>query len=310
MDRASDNGSAFEEALATKPQPWAGNRMPRARNIKHGFFTNEQLALCPFEARLLFAGLWLLADREGRLEDRPLKIKANIMPFDNVDCDQLLTVLENNDLITRYSRDGRKCIWINTFLEHQKPHHNEPASDLPEYGGSTSENGRSASEESASTSDKHTKHGIQDSAFRIQDSDTTPSASSDSEGVFEMTPKASDVQGADSPQPSAPEYSREFEVFWEVFPETRKRDKADAWRAWKKAIKIAGAGEIISAAGEYAESPLGRSEFARMPATWLNKQSWQDDRRSWQIGGQKTRGDPRGTFAAAARYLKSTGGSP
>jgi len=42
----------------------------RSRNIKPGFFKNEIIAEMPTETRLLFIGLWLLADREGRLEDR------------------------------------------------------------------------------------------------------------------------------------------------------------------------------------------------------------------------------------------------
>ena len=50
--------------------------MARARNIKPGFFANENLAECDPLARLLFAGLWCLADREGRLEDRPKRIAA------------------------------------------------------------------------------------------------------------------------------------------------------------------------------------------------------------------------------------------
>ena len=39
----------------------------RARDIKPGFFKNDQLAECSMAARLLFPGLWMLADREGRL---------------------------------------------------------------------------------------------------------------------------------------------------------------------------------------------------------------------------------------------------
>ena len=41
--------------------------MARARNIKPGFFRNADLAELTFEARLLFIGLWTLADSEGRL---------------------------------------------------------------------------------------------------------------------------------------------------------------------------------------------------------------------------------------------------
>jgi hypothetical protein len=62
--------------------------MARARNIKPGFFANDVLAEIDPLGRLLFAGLWTIADREGRLEDRIKKIKAQILPYDDCDCDQ------------------------------------------------------------------------------------------------------------------------------------------------------------------------------------------------------------------------------
>ena len=49
--------------------------MARARNIKPGFFLNEELGVLPPLVRILFAGLWCIADRDGRLEDRPKRIK-------------------------------------------------------------------------------------------------------------------------------------------------------------------------------------------------------------------------------------------
>lgn len=100
--------------------------MARTRLIKPGFFKNEQLAECPPLARLLFAGLWTLADRNGYLEDRPLRIKAEILPFDNCDCHALLTELAGVLLITRFTENGRRFIHIPTFTEHQRPHQKEP----------------------------------------------------------------------------------------------------------------------------------------------------------------------------------------
>ena len=50
--------------------------MARARNIKPSFFTNELLGTEDPMVSLTFAGLWCLADKEGILEDRPLRIKA------------------------------------------------------------------------------------------------------------------------------------------------------------------------------------------------------------------------------------------
>lgn len=111
--------------------------MARVRNIKPSFFKNEDLAECSAFARLLFAGLWTIADREGRLEDRPKRIKADILPYDTVDGEQLLAELAAKNFIARYEIEGNKYIQILTFTEHQKPHQNEQASVIPAQDGST-----------------------------------------------------------------------------------------------------------------------------------------------------------------------------
>lgn len=111
--------------------------MARARNIKPGFFRNEQLAELPFEYRLLFIGLWTLADREGRLEDRPKRIRMEVFPADDVNCEAGISALETCGLIVRYQDQGNAYIWIPTFLDHQKPHLREAASTIPPYQGQT-----------------------------------------------------------------------------------------------------------------------------------------------------------------------------
>jgi len=103
----------------------------RSRNLKPGFYKNEQLAECSFAARILFTGLWCLADREGRLEDRPKKIKMEIFPADNLEISDLIDELINYELVVQYEVDGRKCLWIPGFLKHQNPHPKEAASELP-----------------------------------------------------------------------------------------------------------------------------------------------------------------------------------
>ena len=109
--------------------------MARARNIKPGFYTNEDLVECSLAARLLYPGLWMLADREGRLEDRPKKIKMSIFPADNLDIESLLSELEQYGFIKRYSSDNKKVISIPNFNDHQSPHGREQDSVLPdEYG--------------------------------------------------------------------------------------------------------------------------------------------------------------------------------
>jgi len=106
--------------------------MARSRNLKPGFFKNEDLAECTPWARLCFAGLWTLADREGRLEDRPKRIKGELFAFDSIEVEPLLAELERRKFIERYAApDGRPLIQVLQFLKHQNPHHREPDSELP-----------------------------------------------------------------------------------------------------------------------------------------------------------------------------------
>lgn len=103
----------------------------RARNIKPGFFTNDELAELPSLVRLLFVGMWCMADRSGRMKDRPKKIKAEVLPFDDIDTDVSLDLLARAGFIDRYTVDGNKYIQINNFSKHQSPHIKESASEIP-----------------------------------------------------------------------------------------------------------------------------------------------------------------------------------
>lgn len=105
--------------------------MARSRNIKPGFFRNEELVELAFEVRLLFIGLWTLADRAGRLEDRPKRIKMAIFPADEIDIEAGLSALAGAGFITRYVKAGCAYIAIPTWGKHQNPHHREPESQIP-----------------------------------------------------------------------------------------------------------------------------------------------------------------------------------
>lgn len=110
--------------------------LARARSIKPGFFTNEDLAEVPPLGRILFAGLWTLADREGRLEDRPNRIKVAVLPYDSVKVENLLGDLSGGGFIVRYESNGKRYIAIPTWHLHQNPHHMEAPSDIPAPEGS------------------------------------------------------------------------------------------------------------------------------------------------------------------------------
>lgn len=109
--------------------------MARARNIKPGFFRNADLVELSFEARLLFIGLWTLADRDGRLDDRPKQIKMELFPADSVDCNALLDDLAATGMLARYSVDGKRYLQVVNFSKHQNPHRDEKASTIPDQNG-------------------------------------------------------------------------------------------------------------------------------------------------------------------------------
>ena len=105
--------------------------MARARNIKPGFFKNELLAEMPPETRLLFMGLWCLADREGRFEDRPKKIKMELFPCDSFSIEDSLALLAKDGFLLRYEVDGKRYAQVVNFTKHQMPHHKEVPSEIP-----------------------------------------------------------------------------------------------------------------------------------------------------------------------------------
>jgi len=116
--------------------------MARTRYIKPGFFTNENLTEFSPWHRLLFAGLWIIADRAGRLEDRPKRIKAEVFPHDTIapsDVDGWLADLAagSEPFIVRYEVGGKSYIQIVKWSANQKPHKNETPSMIPPLARTT-----------------------------------------------------------------------------------------------------------------------------------------------------------------------------
>lgn len=154
----------------------------RARNIKPGFYKNEDLAECSAWARLIFPGLWMLADREGRLEDRPKRIKAELLPFDSQEIDPLLNELEARGFIHRYTVDGGNFIQITAFAVHQTPHYSEKDSVIkpPRLQESAADDDPVDSEKLSPSSPPDSK---KDGASRRRDSKRTPE-NSGSDGLI------------------------------------------------------------------------------------------------------------------------------
>lgn len=108
--------------------------MARSRNIKPALFNNEILGVSDPLYTLLFQSLWLIADREGRLEDRPLRIKVEAFPYrENINVDAMLQWLTEKGFIIRYAYGENRYIQVVNFAKHQNPHKNEKESLIPKF---------------------------------------------------------------------------------------------------------------------------------------------------------------------------------
>jgi hypothetical protein len=213
----------------------------RARNIKPGFFKNEDLAECDLSARLLFIGLWCLADREGRLEYRPRKIKAEVFPYDNVSIDKLVHQLADKKFIIIYSINGLNYIQIENFTKHQNCHIKEQMSTIqaPCSSGVEHQPGTSCA----------------------QLNPESPLLNPESP-LLNNTPPS------------------DFNIFWEAYPNKKEKKYAlKCWKKINGTRPpIEKLLEAIRKQIEWRKNANGefRPEW-KNPATWLNKGCWDDE---------------------------------
>jgi hypothetical protein len=93
---------------------------------------NETLGTADPLYSLIFEGLWCMADREGRLEDRPLRIHASINPYrPSASTVLALDWLVRERFVIRYVIGGVGYLAVVNFCDHQQPHIKEAPSKIP-----------------------------------------------------------------------------------------------------------------------------------------------------------------------------------
>jgi hypothetical protein len=250
--------------------------MARARNIKPGFFKNEVLAELSLGTRLIFIGLWCLADREGRLEDRPKRIKLELLPFDDFDVSLALDELEGHGFIHRYTVEGVSIIQVVNFAKHQSPHGTERDSELPDQNGCLTVNQRG-------------KNGYITNIEQVGNSSLTvkkrvPNALNPDSLIpdslipeYPQTPKGAEREV--EPKKPGAKLPKGFEVFWAAYP--RKEGKLAAAKAFAKAVKLVEhphpTEALTEAALAFAKACAGKDpQYIAHPTTWLNQGRWAD----------------------------------
>lgn len=246
--------------------------MARARNIKPKFFQNDELGELSPLARLLFIGLWTIADFKGCLEYRAKRMKTQLLPYDECSVEELVSALDKSGFIAIYSVASRTYIKIIKFAEHQNPHKNEKdaGSEIPDI--TEKDSGISELKQDGTTRDKNGTARA-DSLLLIPDS-LIPQP--DSGIPFKPTSPASDL-------------AEQFEEVWAAYPKRAGSSKADSLKAWKARIKAgATAAEILEGVWRYAKYvAANRTEdrFIKQPQTFFGPGD--HFRSDWSVGPQQ-----------------------
>jgi hypothetical protein len=113
-------------------------QVARMRMLKPELFLDYELWAAEHGSGLpvirAYEGLWCVADRAGRFKWQAQRIKAQVLPYDELDMDALLEVLVAGGWIERYGKEGEYG-WVTNFTEHQKPNHREARSVIPHPPG-------------------------------------------------------------------------------------------------------------------------------------------------------------------------------
>jgi hypothetical protein len=250
--------------------------------IKPEFFDDPQIADLSPRARLFFIGLWMQADRAGRLVDDVRRLKARIFPYDDVDTEALAVELHGKDLIRRYSdADGHGYIWIRSFAKHQRPHPKEPPSVIPPWtSGAVERNGGPCKNTEGTSESGSLVNGTRNPIHGTQKLEV---------GIPQRQIAAPAFGGDDA----------RFDRFWAVYP--NKKGKDDARKAWRKRRPSEALTDLIIAAVEaqrsWPEWLKENGQFIPHPATWLNRGSWEDE--SQRAGGAAMSETARHNIAAS-----------
>lgn len=248
--------------------------MARARNIKPGFWRNEALVELPFQTRLLFIGLWNMADREGRLENRPKKIKLEIFPADDVDVSLEITRLSEAGLVQVYRNENKDCIEVVNFKKHQNPHHREPASELPgppEKGPQPPENKEAS--ESPGQAQGQPESSRADSGFRIPDT-----------GYQSKDTCASDDAQPSEDSPPKPAKPKTPQIDYSAWPELPDEQILKDWLQSRKKAKATHSQTAINAIGKELHKAVAMGYTVNQCGEEAATRGWRGFKAEWLQG--------------------------
>ena len=221
--------------------------------IRPEFFTDAELADLPAATRLLFIGLWTLADREGRLKDKPRSIRMALLPSEDFDVDEALQQLVDVGSIRRYEVDGMRLIDIPGFVTYQHCHYREAPSELPAFKFSRAKKVAISREASGQP---------QASPILALGQPVASTSTSTLKNMGESKAQGTRKRSV---------YTAEFEQMWAAFPPKPHNNKKAAFRCWTTRLRAGEEPErMVAAARHYATSRAAKDPlFTMLASTFL-----------------------------------------
>lgn len=235
--------------------------MSRIRTIKPEFFRHEALYEAEVSSglplRVAFAGMFTVADREGRFRWQPRVLKLDVMPFDEVNFSDVLEALVAGGFIVKYQVGADTYGHIPNFLKHQHVNVREMASAIP-----------SPDDAGARTCANINARGEREREL-------------EGEGKGKLSLRSSNARAAKA------DLEREFaKTFWPAYPNKVGRPKA--LTAFIAARARANLNQIMAGLERYVrERPPDRQWLN--PATFLNQDRFDDQPASPPVANGKPR---------------------
>lgn len=244
--------------------------MARIRTIKPEFWRSPDIMQLDHFQRLLYIGLWNLADDEGRGEYNAAAIAADLFLSEySLNPHGVLTQVEtafteysNSGMVRLYRVKNRQYFEIINWLDHQRI--NRPsASKFPAYDQREQEIHAPLTEDSLNAHGALTVGKEQGTGNREQ-------------GVKDLSDSD---ESNDTPKPKRIQYTPEFEDWWRRFPK-RTGSKKNAFTQFKSALNRIPLEELNAATDRLAAFVrAGHKEvqFVKDGERWLKEDRWEEE---------------------------------
>lgn len=240
------------------------------RSIKPEFFADQDLAedLPDRDARLLYIGLWGLADEHGRLRGDARAIKGQLFAFDDdltaEAVDALINMIASSGRAIRYRVGKAVYLFLPKLAEHQRLEPDKVPSRLPSHLDEQAEQTKIGSSEKFP--DESARDANESELARARLFEHVAGGMEQEAGSREQTP-------ASPPASARPPIVR-FDELWAVYP--LQDGETEARKAWCDAIKRDSPDVIIAGAIRYRDWPQRSAQHTKRLANWLRNDCWRD----------------------------------